>query len=58
MDIVNNSEDDIVVYLKAEIGEDVYAQYLAAHPDAPGKCADICRAAYQGDAYEHHGAGP
>lgn len=35
MDIVNNSEDDIVVYLKAEIGEDVYAQYLAAHPDAP-----------------------
>ena len=35
MDIVNDSEDDIVVYLKAEIGEDVYAEYLAEHPDAP-----------------------
>lgn len=35
MDIVNDSEDDIVVYLKAEIGEDVYAEYVAKHPDAP-----------------------
>ena len=35
MDIVNDSEDDIVVYLKAEIGEDVYAKYLEEHPDAP-----------------------
>ena len=33
MDIVNQSNDTLLVYLRAEVGEEVYAEYLQTHPE-------------------------
>lgn len=33
MDIVNQSHDTLLVYLRAEVGDEVYAEYVQAHPE-------------------------